>query len=349
MRRNKQILWGLIALLLAVASVAAMLAQSGDLTLSDLFAALKEASFLWLVVTNLCVFGYIFFEGVALWYLLKKCGFNRRLRDGITYACADIYCAAITPSATGGQPACGWFMVRDGIPGGFMTAILTVYLMVHSVASLAMGLTALVMEPAVFAGFSLLSKLLILFGYVMITALAVLFISLLRHDEKIRAIGHKIVAWLKRKNVIKMEQYWHGRLNGVMDDYHDGVQLMRGKGDALVVVFLLNVLQRFSQTAVSSCMYMATGGDRSHFDTVFVTQIFSTVGSMCLPVPGGMGVADYLLFNGLNAIMRREDALRLELLSRSFSFYLCILLSLGIMIAGYIVRRKYYFTVRRGE
>ena len=109
---------------------------------------------------------------------------------------------------------------------------------------------------------------------------------------------------------------------------------------------LMNLLQRFCQTIISSLTYLATGGVGANVRQVYASQCFSTMGSVCTPVPGGMGIADYILYDSLRTLMDKEASLQLELLSRSFSFYLMVLISLIIVIVGYILKKTHYFTLR---
>ena len=59
-----------------------------------------------------------------------------------------------------------------------------------------------------------------------------------------------------------------------------------------------------------------------------------------MPVPGGMGVADYLMVDGFSDLMGLEEALHLEVLSRSISFYFCVALSAMIVLVGYLRQKK---------
>lgn len=347
MKKHKELLWTAIALGLAALSIVAVLSQSKDLTLSDLQNTLNSAKPGWLVLAFISMTGYILFEAATLYFLLDGMGFHRSPFQSLTYASSDIYCAAITPSATGGQPVCAWFMKRDGIPMGYITAILAVYLIGHTFATVSIGFFTLFAGWHVFTSLSWLAIILVVLGYLIMTGLAFLFLALLRMEQKILRIGNRIIDWLTRKNLVKRTQYWKDRLAHTLSDYGAGVKVIRGKWKLILVVYVLNLGQRLSQTIVSTLMYMATGGTGEHAGTVFAAQMFSSMGSMCAPVPGGMGVADYLLYNGLRSFMDKEAALQLELLSRSTSFYLCIALCLVIVIIGYIQRRNFYFSITR--
>jgi uncharacterized protein (TIRG00374 family) len=347
MKKSKQFLWALVAMLIAVLTIVAMLSTSRDLSWSDLMAALASSKKGWLFLAIVCVAGYVFFEGLALMYLLRKNSYTTTIWQGVTYAAADIYCASITPSASGGQPVCGWFMHRDGIPGGFMSAILMMYLVTHALAALFTGLTGLFIDPSVFRGFSLFAKFLIILGYLAVLALSIFFILCLKLGNQFKKLSVKIINGLAKKNWVKRREYWIDRFDKLITDYMTSCSVMKGQFLALLAVFGLNVVQRFCQMLVCPLMYMATGGTLSHFGTVLTTQIFTMIGSLCVPIPGGMGVSDYLLYNGLSALMDSTGALQLELLSRSFSFYLCVLGCLVIVIVGYLFRRKQYATLRR--
>lgn len=347
MKKTKELLWTAIAMGLAALSILAMLSQSKELTLQDLAAALGHASPFWLILSVIAMSGYIVFEALTLYYLLDGAGYRKNPGQSLTYASADIYCASITPSASGGQPVCAWFMKRDGVPMGYITAILAVYLIGHTFATLTIGIITLIGGWHVFASLSWIAIILVILGYLVMTGLAFLFIALLGMEKKIFRIGCRIIDWLTRKNLVKRSQYWKDRLDHTLSDYSAGVAVIKGKWKLMLIVYLLNIGQRLSQTIVSTLMYMATGGTAKHAGTVFSAQVFSSIGSMCAPVPGGMGIADYLLYSGLRSFMDKEAALQLELLSRSTSFYLCVAVSMVIVIIGYIRRRNFYFSYKR--
>ena len=343
MKKNhkKQIIWAFISLLLALMSIWAVLGQSKEMSFQDLGAALLACNPGWLLLAILCMFGYITFEGLTIWYLLKHCGYTRRIDQGILYASADIYCAAITPSATGGQPVCAWFMLRDGIPMGFITAILALYLIAHTFATLVIGFLTVILNPASFGSLTLLAKFLVILGYLTVTGLAALFVCLLKKAKQIERIGGRIIDWLTKKGWVKQNKYWKDKLHGVLSDYSSCLSVIRGKGQVFLIVFVFALLQRLSQTIVPSLVYLAQGGIFRNVSQVFASQIYSAIGSMCMPIPGGMGVTDYLMLKGYQQLMSREAAFQLEMLSRGLSFYVCIFVSLTAVLIGYVtIKRK---------
>ncbi len=320
MKNNKQLIWSIVSFALALASIGIVLAQSRELTFSYMYTMLRESNPFWILLAVICMVGYILFEAASLWQLLKSLGFKNTFGQAVTYSAADIYCAAITPSATGGQPVCAWFMRRDGVPMGYITAILAQYLVLHTFATVTISVLAMFIWPHVFIEYSVLGKILICLGYLIMVGLALLFLMLLRKENFIYKKGCGIIDWLTKKHVIKRNEHWKMKLQGWLNDYTTGIQAMTGKGKILVAVYVYNILQRISQTLVPSLVYLAQGGSGENAGTVFASQCFTTIGSFGIPIPGGMGVADYLLYNGMRSFMDRESAQQLELLARSFSF-----------------------------
>ena len=130
------------------------------------------------------------------------------------------------------------------------------------------------------------------------------------------------------------------RLDKAQRDHELCAELMRGKTGMLFGAFFLNFLQRVSRIAVPMFTYMALGGIGRLAPRVFASQCFVTIGYNCVPVPGGMGVADYLMVDGFSDLMAFDDAIHLEVLSRSISFYICVAVSGVIVLIGSLIQRK---------
>ena len=103
----------------------------------------------------------------------------------------------------------------------------------------------------------------------------------------------------------------------------------------------MNILQRLSTIGTTLFVYLAFGGSISNINEIVNVQSMVLIGVYSIPfVPGGIGVADYILINGLDQIPDVPSPANLELVSRGISFYCCIGLSILIMIIGYIIQSK---------
>lgn len=116
------------------------------------------------------------------------------------------------------------------------------------------------------------------------------------------------------------------KLDTSMEKYRGYAQILSGHKKTLFFVFLFNFLQRASQIAVTMFTYLATGGEISRAGSLWAMQGYVVLGSNSIPIPGAMGVSDYIMLDGFRSIMSESAAVNLELLARSCSFYVCIFL-----------------------
>ena len=340
MKNKKNLLWSLFSLLLAALTLWAVLMQSGDMPLRQLWAEIRDAKKAYLAAAVLCGALFILLEGEAIRCILKAAGYKSRFREGLVSSAADIYFSAITPSATGGQPASALYMIRDGIPSGVVTASLIVNLILYTISIVLLGIGAALTKPNLFLIFRPLSKVLILIGIVLLSALSLLFFALLGNGDKFfRAIG-AVYRFLGRHLHLRRLERRLEHLEQAENEYHDCIRLVRKKPWHIFKAFLCNFAQRASQIAVPMFVYLAMGGRSGAAPAIFASQCFITIGYNCVPVPGGMGVADFLMVDAFSDLLVLEDALRMELLSRSISFYVCVAVSGIIVLIRTILRRK---------
>ena len=184
MNIKKKGLWTLIALGLAVLTIYTVM-KGGGMTMEDFLNAWQRADKRWLGAAFVCMLGYIGFEGMAVRSILRISGYPRRHRQGILYGAADVYFSAITPSATGGQPASAYFIIRDGTPAAVTTAVLLLNLIIYNAAILTLGIVTVALRPHMFLHFVPICKILIGLGALDILLLTGVCLLLLWKQKKV--------------------------------------------------------------------------------------------------------------------------------------------------------------------
>ncbi|MCI8608942.1 MAG: flippase-like domain-containing protein [Firmicutes bacterium] len=340
MKKNK-LLWTILFIVIAVFSVLAVIAQNRNFSLSAFFHTIKSASLLWLCAAIFSMVANIMFEALALIYICNAFGYRSRTLNGFFYSSADIYFSAITPSATGGQPACAYLMMKDGIPGATATAALLLNLMMYTVSLVILGLISIIATPGVFRFFRPISGALIGVGCLLQLGLTLIFYLLLYKDSMLHQLCSRTLLLLHRFRLIGNLEEKQESLSRTMGEYRNCSQMLKGQGALLFKVLSLNVLQRVAQIGVTVFTFLSMGGVTAQAVAIGSLQSFVVIGAYCVPIPGAMGVTDYLMLDGFGSMMTMEEATHLELLSRSLSFYFCIL------ICGVAVILKYYLLQRR--
>ncbi len=337
---RKKVFWSVLSLLLAGTTLWGVLSQLGEMPLRQLWASIQQSNKLYLLAACICGGLYIVMEGEAIRRIMTGIGYRVRFRHGILYGASDVYFSAVTPSATGGQPACAVFMIRNGLPTGAVTMTLIVNLILYTVSIVLLGLAAVFTNFRLFSHFRLLSKILIAAGFLILLGLTFLFFLLLRSGKKVFGAIGGLYRFLHRHKIIRLLDARLARLEKAQEDYDQCVRLMREQPVALRKAFCCNFAQRAVRLLVPVLVYLAMGGSVSMAPTILAIQCFVTIGYNCVPVPGGMGVADYLMVDGFAELMGLEDALHVEVLSRSISFYVCVAVSGMIVLVGYLRQRK---------
>ncbi len=337
---KRKIIWIIISFFIAVASILTVIKQSKIFRPEILFSHIRHMDKGWLLLAFVCMFGFIWFEGLAIARIAGALGMQVRSGQGLVYGAADIYFSAITPSATGGQPASAYFMIKDGMHGSMITTILLLNLIMYSIALLTVGGVAFLFFGNILLRFSIESKLLFGFGFCVLIGLTILFYFLLKKGQIIYGIGDRIFRFLEKIKLVKHGDLKRKKLASSMEQYKECAKVISGNKRMLIEAYLLNVLQRVSQIAVSFCVFMACGKGWGLSLHAMIVQCFVAVGSSSVPIPGAMGVADYLMLNGFMSLLGRAEAVHMELLCRGITFYGAVGTGSIITIIGYLMRRR---------
>lgn len=339
MNRRKN-LWIILFLLLAGFSIWAVVSQSQNFSLEEFHKDIATANKGWLTLAIISMLGFIIFEGLALQCIVKELTGHTKRWHGFIYSSADIYFSAITPSATGGQPMSAFFMMKDGIPGPIVTVTLILNLIMYTLSSMTVGLISILFRPQSVNYFCLVSKIIILAGLGILIIMALFFFLLLKKEKIIYAIGDSILRICGKIKLIRHVDRKREKLNKTMADYEECVRVAHGKTKMLLKAYFLNLMQRVTLMLVTVFVFLATGGSVSKSFDVWSIQCLTSIGTNCVPIPGAMGVADYLLLDGFHSLPNVMDPTNLELLSRSLSFYCLILFSGVTVLIGYFKQKK---------
>lgn len=343
---KSKLLWTLVFVAIAVLTVWAVTSQEG-FSFMGFLLFLRTLNPVWVIAAGLCMLGFIVFEGLALSTLIRAFGYKAPLHRSFIYSSSDIYFSAITPSATGGQPASAYFMMRDGIPGAVTTVVLIVNLIMYTFAILIIGTFSFILEPSIFLGFNVLGKVLIIVGCVCITSLGLFFILILFKSSILKRAGIWGINLLNKLRIVKKPDKLKNKLCCAIQSYDGYVGQLKGKQKSIALALLFNVLQRGSLICVTLFTYFAAGGDKALWASVLVSQCMVVLGTNVLPIPGAMGISDYMLVTAFSALAISElAAVNLNLISRGISFYICVIIC-GISLIARLI--SYSIVKKRAE
>ena len=231
-----------ILFVLALAAFTVWTVSDMDLAaIKDFFAVCNP----WFLIGALaCMVGYFFFEGISLHLIIRRFGGKPRFRDSISYAAADVYYSNITPSATGGQPASAFYMMRDGIPGGVACFGLIFNLLAFAAALLVVGAVVLLCNIPLFLSYPPLARVLILIGLLFQIVLIGVFGACLFFPQMILKIGHFFINLLCKMHIFKNKEKWTGKIDGMVDKYRSSLDYFKQHKLLIFPVLFFDILQR---------------------------------------------------------------------------------------------------------
>ncbi len=335
---SKKIIWAIISLFIAAGSIFMVINQSKSFDGVVLLSNIASMDLKWFILAVVSMMGFIWFEGLAIIRIAKALGVNKNSKNGMLYGAADICFSAITPSASGGQPASAYFMIKDGMKGSVIAITLLLNLIMYSVALLSIGSIAFLFFNKALFQLSIKFKTLFIIGFGILCILTSVFYLLLKKDGLIYGICNTVICFFEKIHIIKNGNQKRKNIKAYLEQYNKCAKIIANDKSVLLHSYLLNVLQRLSQMGVSFFIFMACGKDKIMAFKAMVIQCFVAVGSNSVPIPGAMGVADYMMLDGFTKLLGRAEAVNMELMCRGIAFYGCVITGGVITAAGYLFR-----------
>ncbi len=331
----------LINILVLVALVA--------ITLTVLFLSYRELNFVtildflrssngWLIgAAFACMVAEIIFEGLSIHVIARRLGHKSKLRASLAYSTSDIYYSAITPSASGGQPASMFYMVRDGMSAGTAGFTLIFNLVAYTGAIIAIGMFALAVRPQMILGLGNgLTGTLIIVGFVVQFVLLGLLIMCMLWSSAVLKAGNGVISLLTKIKIVRKPDKWRGKVSGAVEKYRSCRGIIKTHPALFLWALLLNIGQRVCKLLIPCLICLAADPSTPLLDLVCM-QAYVVIGYNVVPLPGGVGVYE-ALYSGIygDFFLKRfaGDAARADafmfssmMVSRVISFYICMIIS----------------------
>lgn len=336
MKKKKTVL-SLLFLAALMAATYMVLAKSGkELDFAQMAQFIRAGNPLHFLcaIASLCLF--ITLEGVSLRCINRSLGHDTGFWPSIIYSASDIYYSAITPSAAGGQPASGYYMVRDGIPISAATSSLVLNIVCYAAALDIIGITALATNFTLFLRMKWTIQLLILAGLIVQLALLIFFLLCMYKSDLVSRMTTAVIRLFARLKLVRNQEATEQKMRKTVNQYAQCVSLITGKPNLLVKVLFLNLAQRFFQILIT-CFVCTAAPTGTSFLQIMAMQAFCMTGSNCVPLPGSVGAYEYLYIGIFGLDMNAAALVPSMMTARGISYYLCFLFC-GIMTWFYHIR-----------
>lgn len=285
-----------------------------------------------------CMCMFVFCEAVNIGRTLRIYSYNTSLAKCVKYALAGFFFSAITPMASGSQPAQIYYMYRDGIEISHSALALMMELGSFQLITVVMAVLAYIAKFSFFSAAGYQIKYILLVGVILNTLILVIILMAFFSKSLLQKCINGILLLLKNLHYKKIEQK-RAKINNQVELYHEGAAAFKNHKITVLKIILTTFLQVVAFHSIPFWIYKAFGYNEYHFLTVLAIQAVLYITASAIPVPGSVGASEsgfILVYRTLFPAQVLNSAM---LLSRGISFYLFVCISGIFLLIFHIVNR----------
>lgn len=303
-----------------------------DIGISGLFRAIRQAKPGYLVGGLGMLFVYFAGEGEAIRAVTNSLGYQITRRRSFVYACIDFYFSAITPSATGGQPVCLYYMSKDKIPISVSGLAMLLQTVVYKMILLILGLWVLVAKRHWFTSGHFGVKLLFAAGFVInVVVIAVCLLAMFSR-RAIRRMAVWVIRLAGKIKLVKKPDEVTQKLLRSLEEYARGAEYIRTHALLVVRVVAVTLIQRIAMFSIAYFVYRSMGKAELTLYDMIALQTLIAMAIDSLPLPGGMGATEGVSSMLYRAVYGAEILVPALILTRGISYYSALIISSGCVI-----------------
>ena len=274
--------------------------------------------------------------------ILKTLNNDITLKKGMFYSVIEFFFSGITPSSTGGQPVQLYYMTKDKIPmrKSYITLILnTIY---FKLVLLVLGIITLFLHNSYIMNSKPIYQIFFGIGFLIDLILIIIGFVMLFKEKFIKKVFLKIFSFLKKIKLFhrKIE---HININEVMEMYSEEITFIKTHVKTVVITFIITLIQRLILFSIIYVIYLAIGTKYYSYFNLLAIQVSVQIAMEALPLPGGSGLSERMLHSIFVSVFTIELADVGMLLTRTFTFYIPLIVSGLIILGEYIYRKKHIF------
>ncbi len=311
-----------------------------DLDMTKLWNTMLGANGWYLLGGFIMILLFLCGEGQCYRVMLRSLGETSSKRSAFAYACADFTVSAITPSATGGQPAVVFYMNKKGVPIAKGSLILLLYTVIYKAVLITYGLLALCFYPELILEGEWYFIALFLLGLVINLTVMTLFVLAMFSGHRIQRIGDRCIRLGHRLHLVRNPEKKMDSLAHAIQDYRSSADYIRRHPLIPLKVYGWAMLQRLAMFSVGYWVYLSLGGEAQSFPYFIAVLVVLAFAVDSLPLPGAVGASEFVMAALYGAIYPKGMQEPAMLLTRGLNYYGCLILCgvVTILYHQYVVR-----------
>ena len=341
--KRKQVIGIITIVVLVIITILVIRSRGEEIDFKMIMNTMRHANPGFLILAVISMLLYVHIEGRAIAVIAKPLGYRLKRRHTFVYASADIYFSAITPSATGGQPASAYYMIRDGMKGSDATITLVLNILLYTASLIILGLWALAWKFEFLVQCTRIVKLLFVVGLAVQILLLLLCLLCMFSRDTIRNLGGLLAKLLHKLRLIKSKTKMMRGIRDFVDRYSRSAGVLKSNPMVVVKGLLMNILQRFAYCSIGYCVYRSLGFSSMGFFDIAAIMLLLMMAVNSLPIPGAVGASEGSFLSIFSSIYTQALLVPAMVITRLINYYVCFILC-GVVTLCYhatLIRRDY--------
>lgn len=324
-------------LVFAVLMVATFWFVFKDQDIGQIFDVAKNANPWFLLLGIFFMLMYFAMEAINIKSILKSFGEKLSFLKAYKFTMIGFFFAAITPSATGGQPLEVYYMSKEKIPAAHSALALLVQVCGIQISTMILGVVSMLLNLSLLTGPVLWLSIigLVINGIALVAMLVCIF-----NNKLTRRLVNGFISILKHVGFKKIEKR-RAKIDKSLDQYAEGASYMKSHRKEFLFAILRVFVQFCFYFSVPYCIYRAFGLEGMSFLEVFALQAILFMATSALPLPGAIGASESVFLNLFGLAFGAELLSSAMLLNRGITFYLFVIITLFVVFIN-IIRIKNY-------
>ena len=308
-------------------------------SLSSIIDNIKKINIIYIFICLLIIFLYFLLQGIYMKSILNALKKKISLKKGMFYSIIEFYFSGITPSSTGGQPVQLYYMTKDKIPmrKGYITLMLnTIY---FKLIILILGIIVLLFKSTYLFNHSVVYIIFFILGFVVDSLIVVGCFLLLFKQNIIKKIL-KFILKICNKFKFLSKKTKDLNITTILNKYKDELKFMSSNKKIVILNFILTFIQRLLLFSIAYIIYKSLGFNKYSYFDLLAIQVSVQIAIESLPLPGGAGLSEKMFLDIFITVFGISFADIGMLLTRTFSFYIPLLVSGIIIVINLFMSKK---------
>lgn len=250
----------------------------------------------WLFVAVLMIVIYWLLEALILHIITKHFYKGQTFGNTLHTSMVGQLFNCLTPFSSGGQPMQAFDMKRYGIPIGTATCSLLIKFIVYQFSLTILSAIVLILKFNYFSSQVSGFVYLVIIGFLVNFIVLAFLISIGFFKGFTTKCTNGIIRVLSKIHIIKRKEFRLQQAEEEIGRLYEGFQQIKKNKSLFFINFFLSAVQIIIFSAIPYFIYLAFGLHAENFVTIVCAQIFVSLITAFVPLPGAIGGAEVSFF-----------------------------------------------------